>query len=129
VVYYSTGQILSTAYAAGAVHDFKLLKRTLRTLPRPVRILADKGYQGLQPLGVPCVLPTKGASARKEPELWRAIERVLRQRRVRVEPVFARLKRFRILASRYRNRRRRLGLRFNLIAGIYNFELTKIGES
>lgn len=53
VVYYSTGQILSTAYAAGAVHDFKLLKRTLRTLPRPVRILADKGYQGLQPLGVP----------------------------------------------------------------------------
>lgn len=129
MVHYSTGQILSTAYAAGAVHDFKLLKRTLRTLPRPVRILADKGYQGLQHLGVPCVLPTKGSSARnarKKPALWRAIERVLRRRRVRVEPVFARLKRFRILASRYRNRRRRLGLRFNLIAGIYNFELTKI---
>ncbi|MEG3991284.1 IS5/IS1182 family transposase, partial [Microcoleus sp. S28C3] len=25
--------------------------------------------------------------------------------------------------SRYRNRRRRFGLRFNLIAGIYNYEL------
>lgn len=126
MVHYCTGQILSTAYAAGAVHDFKLLKRTLRTVPRPVRILADKGYQGLQRLGIPCVLPSKGVPARKKPALWKAIERVLRRRRVRVEHVFARLKRFRILASRYRNRRQRLGLRFNLIAGIYNFERAKI---
>ncbi|MEG4234701.1 IS5/IS1182 family transposase, partial [Microcoleus sp. Pol11C3] len=28
-----------------------------------------------------------------------------------------------ILSERYRNRRRRFGLRFNLIAGIYNYEL------
>ncbi|MEG4889204.1 IS5/IS1182 family transposase, partial [Microcoleus sp. F8-D3] len=33
------------------------------------------------------------------------------------------LKIFRILSSRYRNRRRRFGLRFNLISGIYNYEL------
>ncbi|MEJ6485435.1 IS5/IS1182 family transposase, partial [Nostoc punctiforme UO1] len=31
---------------------------------------------------------------------------------------------FRILSSRYRNRRKRFGLRFNLIAGIYNYELS-----
>ncbi|MCX5961626.1 MAG: IS5/IS1182 family transposase, partial [Cyanobacteria bacterium] len=30
----------------------------------------------------------------------------------------------RILSSRYRNRRRRFGLRLNLIAGIYNYELS-----
>ncbi|MEL7406845.1 MAG: IS5/IS1182 family transposase, partial [Cyanobacteria bacterium J06558_2] len=30
------------------------------------------------------------------------------------------LKIFRILAQPYRNRRRRFGLRFNLIAGLYN---------
>ena len=35
------------------------------------------------------------------------------------------LKRFRILGDRYRNRRKRFGLRFNLIAGIYNFEVGK----
>jgi hypothetical protein len=34
-----------------------------------------------------------------------------------------RLKIFRILAERYRNRRRRFGLRFNLIAAILNSEL------
>lgn len=37
-----------------------------------------------------------------------------------VEPVICRLKVFRILAGPYRNRRRRLGLRVNLIAAIYN---------
>jgi len=33
------------------------------------------------------------------------------------------LKVFRILSERYRNRRRRFGLRFNLIAALYNHEL------
>lgn len=32
------------------------------------------------------------------------------------------LKIFRILAERYRNRRRRFGLRRNLIAALYNYE-------
>ena len=43
--------------------------------------------------------------------------------RVLSENVNAQLKRFKIIADRYRNRRKRFGLRFNLIAGIYNFEL------
>ncbi|NNG77115.1 IS5/IS1182 family transposase, partial [Acinetobacter sp. ANC 4277] len=42
-----------------------------------------------------------------------------------IEHVFGRLKTFKILAERYRNRAKRLGLRFNLIAGIYNLELSK----
>ncbi|KJV55040.1 transposase [Orientia tsutsugamushi str. Kato PP] len=39
------------------------------------------------------------------------------------ENVIAMLKRFKIIADKYRNRRKRFGLRFNLISGIYNFEL------
>lgn len=35
------------------------------------------------------------------------------------------LKTFKILAERYRNRGKRLSLRFNLIAVIYNMELNK----
>lgn len=38
------------------------------------------------------------------------------------EHVIGALKRFKIIADRYRNRRKRFGLRFNLIAGIYNYE-------
>ncbi|MGL4824740.1 MAG: IS5/IS1182 family transposase, partial [Alphaproteobacteria bacterium] len=30
---------------------------------------------------------------------------------------------FKIISDRYRNRRRRFALRFNLIAGIYNWEI------
>ena len=41
------------------------------------------------------------------------------------ENVIGSLKRFKILSDRYRNRRKRFGLRFNLIAGIYNLEVEK----
>ncbi|SPR10281.1 IS5 family transposase ISOt6 [Orientia tsutsugamushi] len=43
--------------------------------------------------------------------------------RVVNETVIAMLKQFKIIADKYRNRRKRFGLRFNLISGIYNFEL------
>ncbi|WP_139842029.1 transposase [Acinetobacter sp. ANC 3832] len=51
--------------------------------------------------------------------------REINKRRIGVEHVFGVLKTFRILSERYRNRGKRLGLRFNLIAGIYNIELNK----
>jgi hypothetical protein len=39
------------------------------------------------------------------------------------------IKRFKIIADRYRNRRKRFALRFNLIAGVYNLELkTKVTQ-
>ena len=47
----------------------------------------------------------------------------LARERVLNENVIGLLKRFKILADRYRNRRKRFCLRFNLIAGIYNWEL------
>jgi hypothetical protein len=48
----------------------------------------------------------------------------INKRRMGIEHVFGRLNTFKILADRYRNRGKRLGLRFNLIAGIYNMELS-----
>ena len=49
--------------------------------------------------------------------------RLLVRLRIVVEHVNRRLKLFRILVERYRNRRRRFSLHFNLIAAILNFEL------
>jgi len=46
----------------------------------------------------------------------------MRHERVVNEHVIGALKRFKIIADKYRNRRKRFGLRFNLIAGIYNLE-------
>ena len=49
--------------------------------------------------------------------------RAISSERVPCENVTAILKRFKIIADRYRNRRRRFGLRFFLITAIYNMEL------
>ena len=50
--------------------------------------------------------------------------RELSSERVLNENVIGMLKGFKIISDRYRNRRKRFGLRFNLSAGIYNMELT-----
>ena len=43
--------------------------------------------------------------------------------RVLIENIIRELKNFRILSEKYRNRRKKYGLRFNLIAAIYNRNL------
>ncbi|MCC6182175.1 MAG: transposase [Bacteroidia bacterium] len=43
--------------------------------------------------------------------------------RVTVENVIRSIKIFRIIAEKYRNRRKRFTLRLNLIAGVYNYQL------
>lgn len=57
-------------------------------------------------------------------QLEREYNHALSQERIGIEHINRSLKVFRILAGKYRNRRRRFNLRFNLIAGIYNYELT-----
>lgn len=49
--------------------------------------------------------------------------RELSSQQVLNEHAIGKIKRFKIVADRYRNRRKRFSLRFNIIAGIYNFEL------
>ncbi len=43
--------------------------------------------------------------------------------RVVIEHVFAILKKFIIISEKYRNKRKKFALRFNLIASIYNLQL------
>jgi IS5 family transposase len=88
-----------------------------------IQVLADKGYQGI--LNLQANSQTSKKKPKKAP-LSKADQRYnrnLARRRVIAEHVKCRLKIWRILAERYRNRRRRFGLRFNLIAGLYNYEL------
>ncbi|EGY29691.1 hypothetical protein Rin_00003300, partial [Candidatus Regiella insecticola 5.15] len=49
--------------------------------------------------------------------------RALSSQPVLNENVIGMIKRFKIVSDRYRNRRKRFGLRFNLIAAIYNMEI------
>lgn len=50
--------------------------------------------------------------------------RAISRDRILVENVIGAVKRFKIVSDRYRNRRRRFGLRFTLIAAAYNKDVT-----
>ncbi len=125
IIHYRTHQILSLCTSRGSVHDFELFKHNLNQIPVGAFILADKGYQGIYAVFTDSLLPLKAKRHCKlHPEL-KAYNREINQRRIGIEHVFGRLKTFKILAGCYRNRGKRLGLRFNLIAGIYNLELSE----
>ena len=86
--------------------------------------LADKGYQGITKLHSASCTPTN--KPRRPANLSKSElqhNRLLARLRIVAEHLNRRLKIFLILAERYRNRRRRFGLRFNLLAGIINLEL------
>ncbi len=88
-----------------------------------IEVLADSGYQGLDKLHEKSRTPKKKSKKAQLTKDEKRSNRELSRRRIVVENVIRSLKIFRILLERYRNRRKRFALRFNLIAGLYNFEL------
>lgn len=109
----------------GSKHDFELFKDNLNSIPKGAFILADKGYQGIYDVYERSLIPLKAKKGQKLANELKIHNREMNRRRIGIEHVFGKLKVFRILSERYRNRGNRLGLRFNLIAGIYNFHLAK----
>ena len=85
----------------------------------------DTGYQGLQKIHKETQLPKKRSKKNPLSKEDKERNRELASKRVLIENVIGILKRFKIISDRYRNRRKRFGLRFNLISGIYNYELNK----
>lgn len=129
VVNQVTGAIVCTAHAKGRIHDFRLFKQSRLPLRADLQLLADKGYQGVLKLHANSQTPKKKPKRATLDKADRLSNRTLAQRRVIAEHVNRRLKIWRILSERYRNRRKRFGLRFNLIAGVYNYELALQNKS
>ena len=88
-----------------------------------VKILADTGYQGIQKIHPNSTIPIKRKRKEVLTKEQKTFNHKLSSKRVVVENVIGFLKRFRIISDRYRNRRKRFGLRFNLIAGLHNYEI------
>ncbi|WP_305825897.1 transposase family protein, partial [Candidatus Rhabdochlamydia sp. W815] len=83
----------------------------------------DGGYRGLKKLHAKTQMPKRRSKKNPLTKQDKKNNQFLSKERVINENAIGLLKRFKILADRYRNRRKRFGLRFNLIAGIYNLEL------
>jgi hypothetical protein len=97
-----------------------LFKRSKIKPLESTEILADKGYQGIKKIHSSSYTPIKKTKKKPLSSMAKEYNRQLAKHRIYVEHVIRCLKIFRILAQPYRNRRRRFGLRFNLIAGLYN---------
>jgi len=85
--------------------------------------LHDSGYQGISNYHYNSFVPKKKPQNGELSSLEKEYNRELAKERMPVEHVNRRLKIFKVFSERYRNHRKRYGLRCNLLAAIYNYEL------
>ncbi len=83
----------------------------------------DSGYQGMDKHHDNSCTPRKKSKHHALSSEQKQVNRQLARERIVAEHVIRWLKRFRILVGPYRNRRKRFGLRFTLIAALYNAHL------
>ena len=115
--------VICTSFEKGRRHDFKLFKESEVRIHPDIEVLADTGYQGLQKIHAKTTMPKKRSKKKPLTTEDKAYNREVSSRRVIAENVIGSVKRFKITADKYRNRRKRFALRFNLIAAIHNLNL------
>ena len=109
-------------FSNGKKHDFKLFRENKAPIQKKTEVCADSGYQGILSIHLNSNTPQKATKKHKLTKKEKKANREISKKRILVENVIGKIKIFKALAERYRNRRKRYNLRFNLIAGIYNFE-------
>lgn len=114
--------IICTNFCNGKKHDFKLFRDSGIRWVKNIQGIADSGYTGIKKLRSTTLIPTKRSKNKSLTKDERRENRNIASKRALNENVIGRLKRFKILSDKYRNRRKRFGLRFNLIAGMHNWE-------
>jgi hypothetical protein len=123
VIHQKSSQIICLAHGKGRVHDFRLFKNSGLKFGELLKVIADKGYQGIRKIHQLSETPIKKPKGKKLTKYMKQHNQELNRLRIVVEHVNRRIKIFKILSNQYRNRHRRFGLRSNLIAGIYNYGL------
>jgi len=110
----------------GKAHDGTIFKKTTPINPC-ILVLGDSGYRGIQKVHENTLLPIRhkediGKLSEEEKANRKVKNKMISSIRMKIEHVIGRIKKFKIIAEKYRNRLKRLLLRFNLICGIVNFE-------
>ena len=117
------GRVICVQIDKGRKHDFRVFKESRVYIHPDIRTETDSGYQGIKKYHGNSALPFKRSRKKELTKEQKQHNHTVSSSRVQVEHIIRELKVFRILGERYRNRRKRFGLRVNLIAGIYNYEL------
>lgn len=114
--------VICIAVSSEKKHDFNLFKDSKLHFLSSTELLADKGYQGISKLHSKSTIPVKASKKHKLSSEEKSFNSDVSKRRIYVEHINRYIKRFRIMSSRYRNKRRKFGLRASLLCGIYNFQ-------
>jgi IS5 family transposase len=107
----------------GKTHDFKLFKDELIGIDELIQILGDSGYQGIIEFHENSKTPVKKRKNRELTAEEKKYNRELSKTRIVIENVNRRIKRFKIMCDRYRNKRKRHGLRMTIICALHNMDL------
>ena len=99
-----------------------MFKKSKLPLNKNKKAKFDSGYQGCERIHANSELPKKSSKLKPLTKKEKRSNLKLSKTRVKVEHVIGKIKIFRIMAERYRNRRKNHDLRMKLICGIYNFE-------
>ena len=111
--------------APGSIHDFTVYKDSTGSAISPdVRVKVDSGYQGIAAYHANSEVPFKKTKNRPLTDEEKAFDRRLARERIAIEHVNSEAKIFKIMSDRYRNRRKRHGLRMTLICAIRNSEIS-----
>lgn len=123
VVCKQTRRVICVFCCNGKKHDFRLFKESQIHMHKHIQAKVDTGFIGIQKFHKNAQLPKKSSKKQPLTKEDKLLNRSISSERVANEHAIGFIKRFKILSERYRNRRKRFGLRFNLIAGICNFDL------
>lgn len=93
------------------------------SLHKDTELLSDSGFQGVAKVHPKSRTPHKRWQGKALTQEQSVYNRTLAKERILAEHVIRKLKVFRLLKETYRHRRRRFGLRLNLIAALYNLDL------
>jgi len=123
IVNAQTHEIICTAHAEGSTHDFKLYESSIgRGILDEIKVQGDSGYQGILKLHKNSETPKKKPRGGELTAEEKAGNQRISRERILIENINAKIKVFKIASNKYRNRRKRFGLRISLICGIINFE-------
>ncbi len=112
------------SFCNGKKHDFRLFKESEVHAKNDTEYETDTGYTGITNIHQNSILPKKRSKNTPLTEQDKERNRMISKRRIYVEHAIRFVKRFHILSERYRNRRKRFSLRFSLLAGICNFDMS-----
>jgi hypothetical protein len=118
--------IISTCLFNGNAHNGTIFRATTPVHPDIV-ILCGSGYRGLQKYHRNTLMPIRHKEdiarlSESEKASRKERNKAISSVRMKVEHIIGRVKNFKIVAEKYRNKIKRLIMRFNLICGIINYE-------